>query len=52
MKPTYNVHYRLDDDGSWFVKANEIQGAHSAGRRTTTARANIREAIAVVLLSA
>ncbi len=48
-KPTFSVHYRLDTDSSWFVKASDIQGAHTSGRRITTARANIREAIGVVL---
>lgn len=47
--PTFHVHYGLDSDGSWFVKARDVQGAHSSGRRISTARANIREAIALVL---
>ena len=48
-KQTYNVRYLLDDDGSWFVRAIDVQGAHSSGRRISSARTNIREAIAVAL---
>jgi predicted RNase H-like HicB family nuclease len=46
---TFAVHYRLGSDGSWFVNAVDVQGAHTSGRNITTARANIREAIALVL---
>lgn len=49
VKPSWAVRYRLDSDGSWFVKATDVQGAHSSGRRIATARTNIREAIALVL---
>jgi predicted RNase H-like HicB family nuclease len=48
-KRTFHVHYRLDDDGSWFVKSTDLQGAHTSGRSIVTARANIREAVALVL---
>jgi predicted RNase H-like HicB family nuclease len=46
---TFHVHYSRDSDGSWFAKARDLQGAHSSGARISAARANIREAIALVL---
>jgi predicted RNase H-like HicB family nuclease len=49
VKQTFAVHYRLDSDGSWFVNTGDVQGAHTSGRHITTARANIREAIALAL---
>lgn len=48
-KDVYKVVYRRDDNGSWFVKAPEVQGAHSHGRTLAAARRNIREAIGLVL---
>ncbi len=48
-KRTFHVHYRLDDDGSWFVKAADLKGAHTSGRSIATARSNICEAIALVV---
>lgn len=48
-KDVYKVVYRRDDNGSWFVKAPEVPGAHSHGRTLASARRNIREAIALVL---
>lgn len=46
---TYAVTYKRDDNDTWFVNAVDVQGAHSYGRTIERARANIREAIAVVL---
>ncbi len=44
----YRVVFEPDDNNSWFVRC-PTAGAHSQGRTLTEARANIREAIAVVL---
>jgi predicted RNase H-like HicB family nuclease len=45
----YVAVYELDDNGKWFVSAPEVPGAHSHGRTLARARANIREAIGLVL---
>jgi predicted RNase H-like HicB family nuclease len=48
-RPGYHAHYSVDDNGLWFVKVTDLQGAHSHGRTIVAARKNVREAIAVVL---
>ena len=45
----YRVVFEPDDNNSWFVRCPTVPEAHSQGRTMTEARANIREAIAVVL---
>ena len=46
---TYQVRYEHDSNGRWFVRCPDVPGAHSHGRTVTSARSNIREAIALVL---
>jgi predicted RNase H-like HicB family nuclease len=46
---TYRVIYERDDNHRWFVRCPDVHGAHSHGRTLAAARANIREAIALVL---
>lgn len=44
---TYKITIEPDGDG-WTVSADDVKGAHSHGRNLTEARANIREAIALM----
>jgi predicted RNase H-like HicB family nuclease len=46
---TYKAVFERDDNDHWLVRAPEVLGAHSHGRTLTSARSNIREAIALVL---
>jgi predicted RNase H-like HicB family nuclease len=46
---TFRVVYERDDNGRWFVRCPDVQGAHSHGRTLPSSRRNIREAIAIVL---
>ena len=46
---TYRVTYEHDSNGLWFVRCPDLPGAHSHGRTLTSARSNMREAIALVL---
>ncbi|MFV1971157.1 MAG: type II toxin-antitoxin system HicB family antitoxin [Acidimicrobiia bacterium] len=46
---TFRVVYERDDNGRWFVRCPDVQGAHSHGRTLPSSRENIREAIAIVL---
>jgi len=48
MRSTYKVVLEMDTDGTWFVTAPEVRGAHSHGRTIAKAIENIREAIAVM----
>lgn len=48
-KASYEVVFERDDNNRWFVRCPDVQGAHSHGRTLAAARANIREAIGVVL---
>ena len=45
---THRVTYQRDED-TWLAMADDIPGAHSFGRTIASARANVREAIALVL---
>lgn len=44
----YKVTYELDDDGWWVASVPGLRGAHTQGRTLSTARARIREAIALM----
>lgn len=48
-KPIYRAIFQRDDNGSWFVRVPQVQGAHSHGRTLERATANIREATALAL---
>lgn len=48
MKPVYTAVFE-PDDGRWLVTVPEVPGAHSHGRTVARGRANVREAIALVL---
>ena len=43
----HRVLLEVDTDGTWLVRALDIQGCHSYGRSLSEARKNIREAIAL-----
>ena len=44
---TYRVRYEIDEAGYWVATAPDVQGCHTQGRSLETARARIREALAV-----
>ena len=48
-RDTFLVVFEKDDNNRWFVRCPDLPGAHSHGRTLASARANIREAIALVL---
>jgi predicted RNase H-like HicB family nuclease len=48
-RASYQVVFERDDNNRWFVCCPDLPGAHSHGRTLAAARANIREAIGVVL---
>ena len=48
-RPAFRVTFQRDDNGRWLVRCPQLQGAHSHGRALASARANLREAIALVL---
>ena len=48
MKPVYTAVFE-PDDGRWLVTVPEVPGAHSHGRTVARGRANVREALALVL---
>lgn len=45
---TYTITIEPDDDGWWTVSADDVPGAHSHGQTLARARANIKEAIALI----
>ena len=45
----HQITLERDDNGWWLVRCPALQGTHSHGRTLSSARANIREAIALVL---
>lgn len=45
---TYKITIEPDENGWWTVSADDVRGAHSHGQTLARARANIREAIALM----
>lgn len=50
-RTAYRVFFERDDNNRWFVRCPDVPGAHSHGRTLASARANIQEALALVLES-
>lgn len=48
-RPRYEAVFERDDNNTWLVTVPQIKGAHTDGANLERARANIKEALALIL---